>query len=197
MGLAFVLIFVAFILLNIVAGVIQQRKKRGAAGTGAGRAQTAPRSRETGSREMGPRERRSLNVSTPRDQPEVSFLEEQNASSLLTAHEPDQPHRQVFRQEKVQRPRRGTAKPAAPGARVQAERSGRGEAGGRAGGKGPAQAGGLLEQRAAVEPPQAGYVSSPVLRGNAWKHIQELPQLKQAVVLSEVMGKPRGLEDLG
>jgi hypothetical protein len=51
------------------------------------------------------------------------------------------------------------------------------------------------ETREAGEGLKSEFMSSPHLVGNVWDRINQLSTLKRAVVLSEVMGKPKGLQD--
>ena len=216
MELVLVLIFVMFILLNVVVGLIQQRAKRRAAGVtarGVGREEWEAASTARGEQPAGTgpsaraeaapdRARAALRgePSFREERPGVSFLEEQNASSLFPSPEagPQGPGsretaaaRRAQRLERAQRSRKAAARLQSGAPRDRRARA-REEAGAEA--QGP-----RLEEAPAHAPEVTaggGYVSSPALRGEAWSRIQQLPPLKRAMVLSEVMGKPRGMEGL-
>ncbi|MFW6182033.1 MAG: hypothetical protein ACOC8N_09805, partial [Spirochaetota bacterium] len=186
---------------------VQQRAKRRAAGMtapGAGREtpsagrgeQQAGAGRPTRPEAAPDRSRAAVRGERffPDERPGLSFLEEKNAATLFPrpeegAREPGTQvtgaaARQRKRSERAQRARAARPAPArARPARAVYEEAGAAEQEERA-----------EEAPAPVMPATGGYVSPPALRGDAWKRIQRLPPLKRAVVLSEVMGKPRGLE---
>jgi hypothetical protein len=213
MELVLVLIFVMFILLNVVVGLIQQRAKRRAAGMtargeGRGERQSASAARGGQPAGTGPparaetapdRARAAIEgePSSPEERPGVSFLEEQNASSLFPRPEagPRGPGpretaaaRRAQRLERAQRARKAAARPGTGPPRERRAGAAREEA--------VAQEPGPRVEEAPAVTAGGGYVSSPALRGVAWRRIQQLPPLKRAMVLSEVMGKPRGMEGM-
>lgn len=198
MELLFLLAFVAFIILNIVVGVITSARKRrfraGADRTGGAKTEARPAGESRPLRQERPRSTIDLSGMLERGSSSVSFLQEQTAGNLFAApvetsraegeaeDDEEKKPRPADRRDEPRRrgaaagePRRGPdVRPARP--RAQKPLSPASE---RAGG--------------AFEPLSQPSTRGPVTKSGAWQRIQELPTFQRAVVLSEILGRPKSL----
>jgi hypothetical protein len=201
LGLGFVLIFVVFILLNAVAALVQKRNKQKAAVLQAGEKRENPAEAPRQTRSVQPAAGGESPGSERSEQglPQTAFLEEQNVNSLLAARDIEVSYpRQRPQTFRAQRQRRSVERPAAASQRAQSE-----TASPFADRLEKAHALGSLveapqrEKQTMVTGTTTGYVASPALRGSGWERVQNLPPLQRAVVLLEIIGKPKAYENQG
>jgi hypothetical protein len=202
MELLFLLAFVAFIVLNIVVGVIASaRKRRLRAGVGrtvGAKTETRPAGESRPLRQERPRSTIDLSGMLDRASSSVSFLQEQTAGNLFAAPvETSQAEGEAGDdgddEEKRPRPTDTRDEPRRRGAAAGEPRRGPDVRPARSRAQRPLspaseRAGGAVEQL-----PQPSARES-VTESRAWQRIQELPTFQRAVVLSEILGRPKSLD---
>jgi hypothetical protein len=198
MELLFLLAFVAFIILNIVVGVIASARKKkfraGADRTGGTKAGARPAGESRSLEQKRPTSTIDVSGMLDRASSSVSFLQEQTAGNLFVAGEETPPAEEEAEEESSKEvphadrrveQRRDAAAAGEPrrGPDVSPDRSRE---------QGPPS---LASERTGggIKPLPQPSTRVSATETRSWQRIQELPTFQRAVVLSEILGRPKSL----